>query len=122
MTRRAYLYFGLTFIFGIILGAAGFYAYATQTGHWHRHFSRERLIQQMTRDLDLSSDQVQQLRGILDDSGKKYHAMEQQVEEQAHALHQETRGRIRQMLRPEQAAKYDAIINQHEKERRRRGN
>ena len=119
MMRRAYLYFGLTFLFGIVAGAVGFYFYAFQTGLLHRSFSRQRLVQHLTRDLDLSPDQVQRVNSILDDEGKKYHQMQDQVRTEADALHKETRGHIREILRPEQATKFDALVRQHEQERMR---
>ncbi|HEX5482844.1 MAG TPA: hypothetical protein VFZ08_09500 [Terriglobia bacterium] len=115
MSRRAYLYFVITFIIGIILGGAGMYYYAWGTGHWRRRWSEERVINNLKRDLDLSPQQVPEIRSILDDNIKKYHAIQDSIRPQMDALHHETDGRIRHTLNPQQLKKFNELVREHQK-------
>jgi hypothetical protein len=120
MTRRAYFYFVLTFVLGIVVGSGGLFLFALRTGNWHPAFSRERVIKALTHDLNLSPPQVSQLEQIMEDTGKQHHALEVQMDRQFDSLREQNRNRIRQILSPEQLAKFNEIVRQHE-ERRRRG-
>ena len=102
MTRRAYLYFTLTFLFGVVVGGAGTYYYAWHAGLWHRRFSKEGMVTHLTNELHLSDQQVQQLHQIIDDADKRH----QQLQSQVNA---------------DQAAKFDELERQAAERRRRRG-
>ena len=108
--RRAYLYFALTFLLGIIVGGAGMFFYGWYGGHWHRHPRKEVIVRRLTHDLNLSEAQVQQLGPIVDDSMKKYSALQVQVDPQFRAIREESRKQIRQILTPEQATKFDELV------------
>lgn len=110
MTRRAYLYFSLTFLLGLLIGAWGMYSYARYSGRWHWKFSQERIIHRLQRELSLSDQQVQQLTAIMDESAKKYADLESEVEPQFAALREERRNRIRQILGPEQLVKFNELV------------
>jgi Spy/CpxP family protein refolding chaperone len=121
MTRRAYLYFILTFFLGIVVGGAGVLFYAWNTGHWHRRFDRQRLVRRLTRDLDLNATQVQQLTQIMDETSKKMDALRHTLDPQLDALHKESQDRVRQILTPEQLKKFNEMVRRFEERRRRRG-
>lgn len=108
--RRAYLYFTLTFALGLVAGGAGMFFYGWYGGHWHRHPRKEFIIRRLTRDLNLSDAQVERLGPIVDDSMKKYSALQAQVEPQFKAIREESRRQIRQILTPEQATKFDDLV------------
>jgi Spy/CpxP family protein refolding chaperone len=118
MTRRAYIYFALTFLLGVIVGGVGVFYYTWHTGHWHRGFSRERVVRHLKRELNLTDAQVQQLNQIMDDAGAKHRQLQQQVEPQFQALHEETQNRIRQILNPDQLQKFNEIVRQREERAR----
>jgi hypothetical protein len=120
MTRRVYVYFALTFLLGVVVGGAGVFYYAWHWGHWRHGFSKERLVRRLSRDLKLSDEQVQQLNQIYDDSEKQYGQLQQQIQPQAQALRQQTTDRIRKILNPDQAAKFEEIVRRREEERMRR--
>jgi Spy/CpxP family protein refolding chaperone len=120
MTRRAYIYFAATFLLGIVVGGAGFLFYAWNTGHWHRRPAKERIVRRLTRDLNLTPDQVNQLQQIMDDSEKKMKDVRTQVRPQFDAIRREGHEHIREILNPEQLKKFDEILRRHE-ERRKRG-
>jgi len=120
MSRRAYLYFTLTFLLGAIVGGASVYYYAWNTGHWHRPFNRQNFVHRLKGQLDLSDTQVTQLEQILDGSTSKMRSAQQQADAQFNAVRQEARAAIRQILSPEQTQKFDELTR-HWDERRRRG-
>lgn len=119
MTRRAYLYFALTFLFGIVVGSAGTYYYAWHHGLWHRRPSKERVISHLKRELNLSDTQVQQLNQIMDEAGQKHRQLQGQIDPQFRALHDETNGKIRTLLNPDQLTKFNELVRQSEERRRR---
>ncbi len=110
MTRRAYFYFVLTFLLGIIVGGAGVFYYGWFSGHWHHEFDQNRIIHHMKRDLNLDDSQVQKLTQILQESSKKRRELEQKNQPQMDALRKETRDQIRQILNPVQLAKFNEHV------------
>jgi len=120
MTRRVYFYFALTFLLGIIIGGFGVYFFAWYSGHWRRGFDRERMVNHFKTELNLSDAQVQQLRQILEDTGKKFSDLQKQVEPQFRAVREDADNRIRQVLTPEQTAKFNDLIRKREQRHRPR--
>jgi hypothetical protein len=119
MTRRAYLYFVVTFLLGAIVGATAIFYYGWRTGLWHRPFNRQVFINHVKRELSLSSSQVDQLQQIVDETGRKVADARQQNEAQLDAIRKESRGRIRQILSPEQIQKFDEITQRMDARRLR---
>ena len=119
MSRRAYLYFALTFLLGAIVGGACVYYYAWSTGHWHRPFNKRSFVSRLKSDLDLSEKQVHELEQIVDDSTGKVQSAQQQADSQLNAIRQETRSRIRQILSPEQTQKFDGLVRRWDERRKR---
>jgi hypothetical protein len=119
MSRRAYLYFALTFLLGAIIGGACVYYYAWNTGHWHRPFNRQSFVSHLKSELNLSDTQVLQLEQILDDSTEKVRSAQRQADSLLNAVREETRGRIRQLLSPEQNQKFDELTRRWDERRKR---
>jgi hypothetical protein len=119
MSRRAYLYFALTFLLGAIVGGASVYYYTWSTGHWHRPFNRKTFVSRLKGQLNLSDTQVLQLEQILDGSTKKVADAQQQADSQLNAIRQETRGRIRQILSEEQIRKFDELVRRWDERMKR---
>ena len=119
MRRRAYIYFALTFLLGVIVGGASIYYYAWSTGHWHRPFNRQSFVQHVKSELNLSDTQVPQLEQILEGSTGKFGATQQQCDAQLNSIRQETRNQIRQILTPEQSQKFDELVRRWDERRRR---
>jgi Spy/CpxP family protein refolding chaperone len=118
MTRRAYLYFVITFLIGIVVGGAGLYYYGWSTGQWRHPWSERAFIHNWDRQLKLTPTERTQFRSICDDTIKKHAAIDAQREPQLQALRLEWRARIRQILDPQQASLFDAIIRRHDEARR----
>ena len=118
MTRRAYLYFTVTFVLGVVVGGCGMFFYAWHSGHWHRVFDRQRVVRRLTRELHLSDAQVRQVDQILADTAKSYFELHKQVDPQFDAIRAQTRDRIRQILTPEQVVKFNEWVRQADERRR----
>jgi flagellar biosynthesis chaperone FliJ len=119
MSRRAYIYFALTFLLGVIVGGLCVYYYAWSAGQWHRPFNRQNFVSRLKVELDLSDTQVPQLEQILDGSTKKFKSAQQQAASELNAIRQETRNAIRQILSPQQARKFDELVRRWDERRRR---
>jgi len=119
MRGRAYIYFALTFLLGVILGGACLYYFAWSTGHWHRPFNRQSFVRHLKADLNLSDAQVLQLERILESSTSKFTSAQQQSDAQLNAIRQETRDAIRQILSPQQIQKFDELVRRWDERRRR---
>ena len=121
MTRRVYFYFSVTFLLGIILGGVGVYYFLWSTGRLsHRGFNRDRAVAHFKKELDLSADQVEKIGAIFDETSQKVRDLQKQTEPQFQALHLETRGRIRQVLNPDQVKKFDEMMRQSDERHKRR--
>jgi Spy/CpxP family protein refolding chaperone len=123
MTRKVYLYFIVTIILGAILGGVGVYYSLWYTGRLqHPHgFNKDRAVAHLKKELNLSDAQAQQVGQIFDESSQKVRDLQKQIDPQFQALHQETRARIRQILNPEQAKKFDEFVRSIDERRKRRG-
>jgi hypothetical protein len=117
MTNRAYLYFALTFILGVVVGAA-----ASVYSTWHgtrRHLARkppasDEVLRHLSRDLQLSDQQASQIKPIIEDSIASTVQLQTQVEPQFRAIRDQGRERIRKFLTPEQTAKFNELVRRHE--------
>jgi hypothetical protein len=119
MSRRAYLYFVLTFLLGAVVGGVGVYYYAWSMGHWHRPFNPRKFVSRLETELKLSDAQVPQLERILEGSTKEFQAAQQQADSQLNAIRQETRNKIRQILSPQQIQQFDELMRRLDERRKR---
>jgi Spy/CpxP family protein refolding chaperone len=121
MTRRAYVYFILTFLLGIVVGGSAVLFYGWHSGRWHRRPDRQRIVRHFTRELNLTADQTTQLDKIMEESFKKTAEQRDQVEPQFKAIREETSNRIRQILTPEQLTKFNEMVRRFEERRSKQG-
>lgn len=119
MKRRFYVYFALIFILGIVIGAAGMYSYGWYTGHWHRQFSRHRVVDYLQQKLSLSQSQTQQLQQIINNMERKESELRGQVKPQFQAIREETRAETRKILNPQQIDKFNAMVKRWDAKRNR---
>ncbi len=112
MTRRVYLYFLATAILGAILGGVGVYYFLWSHGRLQHHdgFNKDRAMAHLKKELNLTDAQAQQVGQIFDETSQKVKDLQKQIDPQFQAIHQETRARIRQVLNPEQAKKFDELV------------
>ncbi len=75
---------------------------------------RERFVQQLTRELELNPQQVARIDAITRTREQRMNALWAEVQPRVHALLEETRTEIDQVLTPEQRTKLQALRRQHE--------
>ena len=125
MNRKAAGLVILVFLLGIALGAVGMRV-AEQKVWGDRREDRGRMagparfVEQLTKELALTTAQQQQLNSILEDTRKNYDVIYAPVRPQIEQARQEGRGRIRAMLTPEQAAKFDEMLRKIDEDRKNR--
>jgi Spy/CpxP family protein refolding chaperone len=119
MSRRAYLYFALTFVLGIVVGCAGTIFSGWYFGHPHREFDPKRVERFLKRELKLSDAQTQQLEQIMKDTDEKYKQLHIQVDPLFDAVREESRDRVRKILNPDQLAKFNELARRFDERRKR---
>lgn len=119
MTRRAYVYFVVTFIIGVLLGGLGVYTFAWNSGRWRRRWNESAALRDMQQRLDLSQRQVQQMRSILDHGIQENRELTQKLHPQYEAIHQRMDDLTRKILTPDQVKRFDEFLAQRRKARGR---
>lgn len=125
-TTSATLLLVATFLLGGVAGGLAHYLYRNHVASAaSRQPVRSRInpgdiAQQMAKELELDEHQTEELRAIFKNGRDRYRALSLQFRPQYEALRKETNDEIRQILRPEQAARYDAFLAEVDKRRRDR--
>jgi Spy/CpxP family protein refolding chaperone len=113
----------VVFVLGVLLGAVGNHLWGERV--WGHAFppgppSHGQIVGDLTRELQLTPAQQQQLSAIVDDTRAKIHAAYAPADAQREQLREQGRARIRAILTPEQLPKFEAFMNrideQHKKE------
>jgi hypothetical protein len=112
---RIALYFTLVFVAGLVVGAlAGRYAlHARSRPEFPPHQSaesfRKAMVEDLTKRLNLDSQQVSQLQQILDDSRKEFQDFRERHKDEMKSMHDRQHARITALLHPDQRVIYDKI-------------
>ena len=85
-----------------------------------RRNSRESYITRLTTELDLSGAQRDSIRAIMERNKPAMDSMWGEVRPRFDSLRTQVRGQIRGQLNPDQAAKYDEMIERRDREYRER--
>ncbi len=117
----------LTFLLGGIAGAISDHLYETRIRNAAarppgRPGPRD-VVEEMGKDLKLSVDQKEKLKGIVQQSRERYRTLSVQFRPQYDVIRNETNQQIRQILTDEQKTHFEAIvkdIDEHHKARERR--
>jgi DNA anti-recombination protein RmuC len=121
MSRRAYIYFVLTFSLGLVVGVAATIFWGWQAGMYRPHRPDEkRIVHFLKQRLKLSEAQTQQVDQIIRESDEKFRQLQQQVDPQFDAIRSESRDRIRKVLNPDQLAKFNELVRRMEERRKAR--
>ncbi len=101
----------------------GVYYFLWDTGRLQHHdgFNKDRAVAHLKKALNLSDAQTQQVGQIIDESSQKVKDLQKQIDSQFQTLHQETRARIRQILDPDQAKKFDEFVRAIDERHKRWG-
>ncbi len=111
----------LVFILGGVTGASMDYLYNAKYGSSRSGpppgSRRQAMIENMRRDLNLSEDQVKQVRLVFEETRKESQRRSAVECPVFNEMREKTRQNIRAVLNPEQQQKYDAINAKHDAER-----
>jgi len=80
------------------------------------------IVERLTADLSLTGDQRAQVERIVQDYKPRFSEFEQRARAEVRGVMDEMEGKIREILTPEQQAKYDAGIKKMREEMDKRGN
>lgn len=113
-------YLLIVFLSGAVVGVFGHRLYSAKTvaatNESRRHQSyRERYLRDMETRLRLDAEQKTKLIQILDEFKGRFDAARRKVDPEMKMILEEQRGRIRQMLRPEQQSEYEKMILERER-------
>jgi hypothetical protein len=117
---KIWLVLVLVFVLGCATGAALDVLYRSRAAG--RHDGRERGDMQarfdaMRRDLNLSDEQANAVRAILDETRERYRALRTELRPRFEEPRLKARARIRALLTPEQQQKFDAVVAQQDSRR-----
>lgn len=129
MRWKATVLVGAVFLLGVVLGGATLYMARSVWGDslsrggrpWAPGPERDaRVVEQMTRDLDLTPEQQAQLAASLEETRKQMNAVHDSIRPQIQQLREQGRDRIRAFLTPGQREKFETMLARFDEERRRR--
>lgn len=125
--QKAALWVGVVFLLGITLGGMLGYVFANQT-HGASVATppvsdavrRAQKVDQLTKELGLTSDQQTRLDRVLADTQAKFKAIHDSTQPQIEAARKEARGEIRGFLTDQQKPKFEEHLRKLDEERKKR--
>jgi Spy/CpxP family protein refolding chaperone len=123
--REAAVLFLVVFLLGVVLGGLGGHLWGERvwggqpTPLVNTRPTRNEVIAQCTRELQLTSDQQKQLVAIIDDTRGKWAALYAPLDPQHEQIRQEGRAHIRAILTPEQQVKFDDFMRRIDEQRKK---
>lgn len=125
---QVWLVISLVFVLGSVTGASLDRFYLSQAGKERagRHFGErggpDRIVKRMTDELSLSTEQVEAVRKIIEESRKEFPPSKFQECPGFKEARQRTRERINALLTPEQQKRNNELTAQRDAERESRMN
>ena len=125
-TQKAALWIGIVFLLGAALGGVLGYGFAHRdvsaaNGPLPEPVRRAQRVEQLTRELNLTSSQAQQLDAILLRRHTEAKDVHDQSDAQLSQVRQKGRDEIRAILTPEQKPKFEEFLRQHDEQKKRTG-
>jgi len=123
--REAALLVFVVFLLGLLVGGVGNHLWGERV--WGKQElpvrpgppSREQVVNDLTRELQLTPDQQKQLGPIIDDTRAQVRALYTPLDAQHEKIRQQGRERIRALLTPEQQPKFDQFMQRIDEQRRK---
>jgi len=122
--REAAILFVVVFLLGALLGGIGNHLWQERVaGHEPASSvlrpTRAHIIEESTRELQLTPDQQKQFAAIIDDTRHKWQVLYEPLDAQREQIRQDGRGRIRAMLAPDQQLKFDDLMRRLDDRRKK---
>jgi Spy/CpxP family protein refolding chaperone len=117
---KIWLVLALVFALGCVTGAALDVLYHTRYGAGHgdtRPHDMQARFETMRRELNLTDEQANAIRAILDETREEFRALRTELRPRFDEPRQKARTRIRALLTPEQQQKFDALTAQQDSKR-----
>jgi len=113
----------IVFFLGALLGGVGIHMWTEHAWRGIRMPGqlppRNQVISEMTRELQLTSDQQKQLAVIIDDTRAQVRALYAPLDSQHEQIRQRGRDRVRAILTPEQLPKFEQFIKRIDEQRKK---
>jgi Spy/CpxP family protein refolding chaperone len=124
--REAAVLVFIVFLLGVLLGGMGDHLWGSRVlgnpgGRFGPPPTREQVLANFTRQLELTPDQEKQLGDILDDSRSKFRSLDKSLDPQRMQIRDQSRAQMRALLTPEQQPKFDAFFAQQDLQRKNNG-
>ena len=125
-TRKAALWVSMVFVLGAALGGVMGYMFArhsvsASTTPLSEPERRARKVEEISRELNLTDAQRQQLDSTLTKIHAQYQAIHEQSDAQIDQVRQKGRDELRAILTPEQKPKFEEFLKRMDEERKRKG-
>lgn len=112
----------VVFVLGVLLGGLGNHLWGERVwGHAYPPGppTHAQIVNDLTRELQLTPEQQQQLGAIVDDTRTKIRAAYAPADAQREQLRQQGRARIRAILTPGQLPKFEAFMSRIDEQRKK---
>jgi len=122
--QKAALWVGLVFVLGLVLGGVLGYSFAAKTdGDMRPALSdtarRAQKVEQLTKELGLTTDQQKKLDEVLTEVQGKFKAIHEADQPQIEAARKAARDEIRAFLTPDQVPKFEEHLRKLDEERKK---
>src|ERR1700758_1020064 len=118
--REAAFLVTIVFALGVLLGGLGTHLWGERVwGHQGAPKSRDAIIARLTREVDLTPQQQQQVTAIVDDTRAQWKALLAPVDAQKEQIRQQSREKLRALMTPEQKVKLEAFFHEIDDQRKK---
>lgn len=122
--REAGALFFVVFLLGMLLGGVGVHLWGErvwggQPAPVNTKPTRDQVIAECTRELQLTPDQQKQMIAIIDDTRSKWAALYAPLDPQKEQIRQEGRAHIRAILTPDQQLRFDDFMRRIDEQRKK---
>lgn len=109
----------LAFGLGVVGGAAGLGVYHTRFADWRAPGGatrfQERILSQLTKELDLRSEQQQKVEAVLQETSQEFTKLRAEIGPKFRAIRDRARDQIRAALDAAQQVKFDKVAQEWER-------
>jgi len=117
--REAALLVIVVFLLGALVGGLATHVWSIHAAAVGIPHGPDQLIDQLSRDLQLTPDQLKQVTQIVDETHAQVRALYAPIDAQREQIRQQARERTRAILTPDQKVKFEAFLHHLDEERKK---